>query len=185
MSTPIASTAQFDPAKLADIHLPGAINFWPIAPGWWILSALIILVLLIVFIRKARKSHTAPKGPDLKTQALNELRAIKSSYKEQGSAHKTVQQLSIFLRRYALSLYERDNVASLTDEQWLNLLDSLLDEQTEEKKFSQPFTKNFSQLLTEAPYQSADSPVDPNLLAELFNLSETLVETHHQGSEHV
>ncbi|MDD9890866.1 MAG: DUF4381 domain-containing protein, partial [Gammaproteobacteria bacterium] len=30
-------------AQLADIHLPGEISYWPPAPGWWVLAALLLL----------------------------------------------------------------------------------------------------------------------------------------------
>ena len=57
---------QFDPSKLADIHLPEAIGFWPVAPGWWIVLALMILaIFLIVFLKKAKPAKTSRSGKKL------------------------------------------------------------------------------------------------------------------------
>jgi len=38
--------------NLRDIHLPDPISWWPIAPGWWMIIASVILVIAVVFIAK-------------------------------------------------------------------------------------------------------------------------------------
>ena len=169
------SDSAFDPAKLADIHLPEVISFWPIAPGWWILLVLFILsILLIIFFKKMRAGKTSRTGKKLKSQAMRELMMIHEAYKTQGTPQEAVKQLSIFLRRYALSLYQRDNVASLTDTEWLNFLDQM----PEQQSHSRPFSQKFSELLTTVPYQPAHKPIDTQLLSELFKISKVLVESH-------
>ena len=49
---------QGDPlAELRDIHLPEAVSLWPLAPGWWLLLALIAAVLglsIAVWLRRYR-----------------------------------------------------------------------------------------------------------------------------------
>ena len=172
--------AQFDPAKLADIHLPDAVTFWPVAPGWWILLGIIIIfLLLIIYFIKRKPTIPAPTGKELKSQAMQELDAIRKNYESQANPHESVKKLSIFLRRYALSLYQRDNVASLTDEQWLRLLDEIIDHdstQGADSGFKESlFSNKFSALLTQAPYQSVHKPIDTQLLSELFTTSEILI----------
>lgn len=170
---------QFDPTKLADIHLPESIGFWPIAPGWWILSALIIIAAVILFFfNKAKPEQSLPSLKKLRSQAMQELMNINKAYESHGIPHKMAKQLSIFLRRYALSLYPRDDVAALTDAQWLGLLDKMSGTLSGEHSKTRMFSQKFSDLLTKVPYQSANVPVDTELLLQLFELSKKMVETN-------
>lgn len=59
-----------NPLALKDIHLPEQITHYPIAYGWWILAALILLVIVIAII-KIKKSASLNK---VKKQALAQLK---------------------------------------------------------------------------------------------------------------
>lgn len=167
---------QFDPQKLADIHLPENISQLPAGPGWWILLALLVLIVLLSFLWKVRSNSYAYKQTQklkqLKFQAIQELLLIKQNYKEYKTAHKVVQQMSVFLRRYALSLYPRHQVASLTDEQWLTILDTLSN--------TDHFSTKFSDLLLHVPYQAEQPPIDTELLSQLFHSAKALIELPHR-----
>jgi len=171
---------QFDPTKLADIHLPESVSFWPLAPGWWILLGFVlILVALITYFIKRKPKIPAPTSKELKSQAMIELESIKEDYESQAQPHETIKKLSVFLRRYALSLYQRDNIASLTDEEWLALLDELISIKPDTTNTSHSdkgvFSNKFSTLLTQAPYQSTQKPIDNELLDDLLNTTDTLI----------
>ena len=187
---PLMQGVQFDPGKLVDIQLPDTIAFWPVAPGWWILLGIIVVILLLViYLIKRKPTVPAPTSKELKSQAMVELDSIKKHYESQkpslsgkelnAHTHKIVKKLSIFLRRYALSLYQRDDVASLTNEQWLILLDKLIAEQTDSSFSSEikhgPFTNQFSELLTQVPYQSDQKAIDEQQLDDLLATSEELI----------
>lgn len=167
---------QFDPAQLADIHLPSTISIWPIAPGWWVLLALFVLLCVLIILlskdNKKRKKSLSPK--QLKNLALKELTDIESIYQADINAHETIKKLSIFLRRFALSHYHRQQVASLSDEHWLKLLDEMFDQR--HKK--QPFSHEFCELLSKAPYQSQHIRIDSELLQQLFNTAKNLVQNY-------
>ena len=61
---------QQDPlAQLRDIHLPDPVGFWPLAPGWWILG-LLILILLGVALRFLIKRY---RNNRYRKQALSKL----------------------------------------------------------------------------------------------------------------
>lgn len=175
MAAPVTahnSAIPFDPTKLADIQLPEAISFWPPAPGWWLLLIVIIFTLMaIIYLLTRKPRKPVATGKQLKSQALQELQTIKKTYAAQSAdnltAHNTLKQLSILLRRYALSLYQRDDVASLTDSQWLELLDKMADQPV--------FSSRFAALLTQLPYQSTDTMIDHSLLSELFIAAEKLI----------
>ncbi len=173
---------QFDPTKLADIHLPESVSFWPLAPGWWILLVLVLILLtLIIYFIKRKPKIPAPTSNELKSQAMTELEYIKEDYESQAHPHETIKKLSVFLRRYALSLYQRDDVASLTDKEWLALLDELIIAKPGTNNSTQLeasiFSTKFSKLLTQAPYQSIQQPIDTELLSDLLNTSEILIKT--------
>jgi primosomal protein N' len=59
-----------NPLALQDIHVPEPITNYPIAYGWWILAALILLaiVLIIVKVKKTAKRN------QVKKQALTQLK---------------------------------------------------------------------------------------------------------------
>jgi len=186
----IPAASQFDPGKLADIQLPEAITFWPPAPGWWLLLGLSIIVLLVIiyFIKRKPPVKTATVK-QLKSQSMKELHDIKKRYKAQlidkeasnkAVTHASVKELSIFLRRYALSLYHREKVASLTDQQWLALLDNTYYGKPHSNQNTPLFSDKYADLLTKIPYQSVENVIDHVLLDELFASSESLIKKSAQ-----
>lgn len=108
-------------AGLKDIHLPGIIGWWPPAIGWWLLLLLMLVVILLglVSIRK-RRERRAPYRI-----AMKEFDRIAADYQLQKDPVKLSQQLSILLRRIAISIMPRKQVAGLTGELWLECLDKL------------------------------------------------------------
>jgi len=139
---PISNGVAFDPTKLADIQLPNTIGAWPPALGWWLLLLLVIvLVAVIIYFIKRKPPIKKANIKHLKSQAMIELQSIKYQYQNvddnketNKKRHDTVKHLSVFLRRYALSLYSRDKVASLTDQQWLHLLDDTYNHTAKKQK---------------------------------------------------
>ena len=128
---------------LKDIHLPEAIGWWPPAVGWWILAVLIpvMLVLLIVLYKRITRK-TAIK--DAK-KILNEIKLDPGL-----DDYQKLCQLSVLMRRTAISHYPRTEVASLTSKEWLLFLQRPMQDKR--------FTEGVGKLLTEAPYmKSADN----------------------------
>lgn len=125
---------------LRDIHLSDPISWWPLALGWWILFATIVLLLcLIVFcVRKYTK-------PTLKKEAIKLLDHIEKSFHDHGDAGQCVSALSSLLRRISLSIDTAAHYAGLTGDIWLQVLDSRL----KEPEFSQ----GVGRILLHAPYQ--------------------------------
>lgn len=124
--------------QLRDIHLPNPVSAWPLAIGYWITGALIILglIALILFIRHLYK-------PTSKKQALAILKHIQEGYTLNGDSKKCLQDLSELLRRVAIS---RDKTKSgLIGPAWLLYLD---------QKLKKPaFSQGAGQILISGPYQ--------------------------------
>ena len=105
--------------NLKDIHLPPPVSFWPPAPGWWILSVLLISSLFIGSVWFYRQ-HKKRKP---KIEALRILRDLQILYLNSQDEVASLRSLSNLLRRTALTFYDNDSVASLQGSSWLEFLD--------------------------------------------------------------
>jgi len=104
---------------LRDIHAAAAPAAWPPAPGWWLLAALLIALLVIGTLWLLRRYRSYR----LKCQIMDELDALTNRKLEENSV-AFLAQLSILLRRIALRRYAREQVAALTGSDWLRFLDA-------------------------------------------------------------
>jgi len=139
--------------NLRDIHLPGAIGYWPLAPGWWIL---IILSLALLFWLGWQLRRRYLKNNLLRV-SLAHYTKLEHDYLQHQDPQQLIKQYSSLLRRVAMARFSRAKVASLTGASWLKFLD--------EKANSSLFANEIGQLLVDGPYQQS-SP-EPNNMDEL------------------
>jgi hypothetical protein len=105
---------------LRDLHLPEPIGWWPLAPGWWVVLALLAGALGYLAWRWYRAwVFNAPRR-----FALRELARIEAEYLEHRDPVVLGKQLSELLRRGMLAYAPRADIAGLTGEDWLAWLDS-------------------------------------------------------------
>lgn len=104
---------------LRDLHLPPPIGWWPLAPGWWLVIALVLIGLgwLLLQAWRKRQFH-APRR-----YAISALAVIEAEYLEHRNPVVLGRQLSELLRRAMLAYAPRHEVAGLTGESWLAWLD--------------------------------------------------------------
>ena len=138
-----------DPEQLPlrDIHLPEAIGWWPLAPGWWLLLALALigLGLLLRHFLRARARGAARR------QALQQLGQLTAEYEQHRDAAAFMAQVSSLLRRTMLAYAPREEVAGLTGDDWLAWLDHDLD--------APRFQTETGRKLLELPYRRPDENV--------------------------
>jgi hypothetical protein len=81
---------------LRDIHLPPA-YWWPPAPGWWLLAALLALAALGIawWLRRLARAHPM-------RMAMHEIDALETAYARDGDAGRLVDGASRLMRRVAL-----------------------------------------------------------------------------------
>jgi hypothetical protein len=103
-------------SQLAPEHAPAAPIWWPPAPGWWLLGIVLIAVVSVVIWW--RYSPAAVRERRRKDAALEELQRIREQI-EHTSVAPNIQRL---LRRYALTVFDRDRVAALSGKDWLRFL---------------------------------------------------------------
>ncbi|MGR8950111.1 MAG: DUF4381 domain-containing protein [Gammaproteobacteria bacterium] len=89
---------EIDPLEipLRDIHLPDPISWWPLAPGWWVLVAIILFASLAcwLFLRRKRNKH--------RKQLKHRIDQIEQQYAEHNDAHVLAKELSVLTRQIAL-----------------------------------------------------------------------------------
>lgn len=151
-----------DPAQLPlrDIALPAAVSWWPLAPGWWAVTGLVLLLIIGAMIHRHRRRQYLSSAV---YQSGLELAGLKRAYRADADDQRLIRSLSALIRRLAISVYPRVDSASLAGEQWLLFLDRVMPDQ--------PFSKGPGRVLARAPYR-ANSDVDA---AALLALTETWI----------
>ncbi|MGZ5008508.1 MAG: DUF4381 domain-containing protein [Methylobacter sp.] len=140
---------------LKDIHEPEAIGWWPPAIGWWILAILIpLLIILLVWLYKKLTRKTAIKA------ANNLLVQIKQDQTRDNL--QKLSDLSVLLRRVAISVSPRAKAAGLTGKEWLEFLDRSVK--------GLPFSEGAGRLLADAPYRNT-APTEQEI-SQLIDLCE-------------
>lgn len=138
---------QGDPASLAnlnDIVMPPALGWWPLADGWYVLAGIIIILLAWYIFRSVRKWNANA----YRRAALLELQSLTESMRDLSNRAFSLRQLPSLLKRTALSVYPRENVAGLTGEEWFRFLNS---------KMGKPaFTPNTFDTLVQVSYSTGD-----------------------------
>lgn len=122
---------------LRDIHLPDSISWWPLSFGWWILLGLVAIAFLIIYCIQRQYFKAT-----LRKETLNELSRIEKTFLETENALFCISELSVLLRRAALSKNLPAGVIGLS---WLKLLDEPLEKPE--------FSEGIGRLLMNAPYQ--------------------------------
>ena len=111
-----------DPASLERLHdvvLPAPVPWWPLAPGWYVIGS---VLMLAVGLAAWRWWHHW-RSQAYRRAALAELRDWESE-RSGGDplAGDDLAQLAALLRRTAMAVLPRDQVAGLPEADWIKLL---------------------------------------------------------------
>lgn len=108
-------------ADLKDIHLPAPVSIFPLAPGWYIVLA-VLLVIIILFIlwqmRRASKQYKLKQVLALLAQI--EAKAESSDVEQR---EEVLPEISILLKRVAREKFSELHPQNLFGEKWLQFLD--------------------------------------------------------------
>lgn len=99
-------------AQLAPPHAPPPPGWWPPAPGWWTLAVLLLLLIAGMAYRYRRRASR------LRRAAIAELRQLEAASDPVALA-RGLEQL---LRRYALARFDREKVARLNGDAWIDFV---------------------------------------------------------------
>jgi len=159
---------------LRDIHLPGAVGWWPPAFGWWVVAALVLAAASAYAVLYYRDRH--------RRTALRALKRVRAALEQGAEPVGALQRVSTLLRRFAMTTAQAaaereplvtiggDEVAGLIGERWLQYLDSRWQRDA--------FTRGAGRLLLAAPYARPDSVERPKAL-ELAALCSEWLKTEH------
>lgn len=138
-------------SQLRDIHMPADIGWWPLAIGWMILMVIGLLIISfgLYWIIRRWISHRA------KREMLNMLNQLQRQYTHEKNATVIARELSVLLKRAALSQFPREEVAGLQSEAWLLFLDKTGD--------TTAFSQGIGRVLVTAPYQDQAEFAVPEL----------------------
>ena len=125
-------------AQLRDIRLPEQIGWWPLAPGWWMITTVVLLcILLIVYLQYKQRTS-------LKYVALKELEQLKQQSHTQPIS-LLATRISVLIRRVILSVHLDAQYASTYGPKWQEFLSTS----------SRTTPASFTTLISLAPYASA------------------------------
>ena len=108
-------------ADLKDIHLPAPVSIFPLAPGWYIVLAvtLVIIILLILWqLRRTSKQYKLKQVLILLAQIEAKAQASEPEQREE-----VLPEISILLKRVAREKFSELHPQNLFGEKWLQFLD--------------------------------------------------------------
>lgn len=97
--------------RLADVVLPSPVAWWPPAPGWLVVGAVLVGLLL----RAAMAAWERWRANVYRRDALAECRRLRAA--------ADAASLPALVKRTALAAFPRERVASLSGTPWLAFLD--------------------------------------------------------------
>ncbi|TDR23629.1 DUF4381 domain-containing protein [Marinicella litoralis] len=125
---------------LRDIKLPAEPGFWPLAPGWWLLLVLSLLLLTWLAVKWYRYVQKKRRWQQIEHQ----LAEIELQFKQSNNKQNLLAEISVFLRRFVKFQLQQKKATTLAGQQWTDHLNQLQQEQ--------PFLP-FEQALTTGVYQ--------------------------------
>jgi hypothetical protein len=135
--------------RIYDIKGLDPISWWPLAPAWWLLLAIVSAGLAawgFVYLRR-RAYHRSWKGDA--NRRLTLIASRLGSY----PAQEIASDLSTTLRRVAIQRFSRGECAGLEGQEWIAWLQ-------DHDPFGFPW-KTHASLLTELPYAPPNSKIAP------------------------
>jgi hypothetical protein len=105
-------------AALHPLREPGAIGWWPLAPGWWVLIALLLLLLCAIgyFIYRRYRANA------YRRQAADQLQGLHNKWLASGDSQIFLGGMNALLKSVALEVFPRRDVASRSGADWVAFL---------------------------------------------------------------
>lgn len=146
---------------------PSPIPFRFVAPGWWVLVS--VLILIVLFISFLVLRHY--KRNLYRKQALRRLEKIIHS-SQTSLLQLQVYEAAILIKRVAIARYGRNPVAGLSGQEWIDWLNSRL------KKTNIPrFDKSDESLVSDGIY--SDRNLNSDTVNPFLEKAKNWIRYHH------
>ena len=163
-------------SQLADIHLPDPVSTWPLAPGWWLVIALMVVGLCWLAIRLFRRAVLNKRLQ----AAQNELEKSVQTYRETANLKGSdlnkagldyLYSVNAVLNRVALytSPNQSHQIAKLSGQIWLEYLD--------QSYGGNAFTDGPGKVLAEGQYR----PIFSGEVEALYTLTQEWINSCYKG----
>jgi hypothetical protein len=106
---------------LKDIVTPAPVSWWPPAPGWYAVAAVVLLALGWMFWRFVRRR----RANAYRREALAELDVIAARLKTDATRAAAAGEIPALVRRVALCAAPREAVVAPVGAPWLAFLDRM------------------------------------------------------------
>lgn len=150
-------------SNLEPIIAPEEVAFWPPQPGWYV----VIVLLLILVVYLVYKKIEYKKKNAYRKRALVELEHLKANT----NGSELLTKLSILLKATALKGFPRNQVASLTGNDWIVFLET-----------TEPHTKfpdTLRNMFIDASFkESNDSNLENTDWNQLFSICKNWIRKH-------
>jgi hypothetical protein len=167
--------APTDPTSLQnlyDILPPAPVPWWPLAPGWYVVGGVALVLAAWASWRWWRHWQAAA----YRRAALAELQQLKTRTADNAQRVAALQELPALVKRTALVAFPRQEVASLSSTAWLQFLDRT--------GCTDAFTRGRGQLLPALSYDPhAAGGLAAQDMAELFNVVSGWIRHHSRAPE--
>lgn len=121
-------------AELKDIHLPEAVSWWPLAPGWWVLIGLVAAAIVALIVAAYLRRRT------VRYRALKELESLRR--RSDVPVGPAALAIEILLKRVVLQRAHLSPHASAHGAEWVDILSA--------EPGGMP--KDIARYIAEAPY---------------------------------
>ena len=122
-------------AALHPLRVPGTIGWWPLAPGWWALIALLLLLLCAIgYVIYRRYRANA-----YRRQAATQLQALHNKWLASGNSQSFLGDMNALLKSVALEVFPRKDVASRSGGDWVAFLNKTSPADEDKPVFGEDF----------------------------------------------
>jgi len=137
-----------DETQFGQLIEPAPVKFTYTTPGWYVLGALLLLLIIVVawlLIRHYMRNR-------YRREAIKSLLQIENMYAAKNNYTDLVYETNMLAKRVAMSTYGRPSVAGLRGEEWINYMNS--------KWRKKSFNTNDALLLTNNLYTFSPLPAE-------------------------